>query len=266
MLFERTKVQKDFSKLSKLFYGSAKAGKTSMAACQKDKEGREPLFISTEDGLSALEVYSVRVTTWEGVKKLVGVLKENVEQIRKDHSCIVVDLVSDLDVWCQEYIAKKNNVQHLADLQYGKGFSLSKSEMQGVFRDLFDILPVTFICHSTEKDMHWNGETLKLQAPSLSKACLEYINGKVSLIAWFVPASSKKAMPSLTMKNTLTSIAGSRHRQIAREFQIDPNNPGATMAEIQKIFANERDAVIEEKDNAKKPVTSSPDSAQVATN
>lgn len=264
MLFEKTKLQKDFTKLNKLIYGSPKSGKSSLAACQVDKDGREPLFISTEEGLHAMEVYNVRVTSWEGFKKLLGVLAENAEQIKKDHSCLVLDLVSDLDQWCGEWVAKKNSVVHLADMGFGKGFALARQEFQNSIRSMFEILPVTFICHSAEKELQWNNETVKVQAPSLSKGCLEFVNGKVDVIMWMVPANSKNAMPFVTMKNTTTSIAGSRYRQIAKSFQINPNDPAATFKEIQKTFANEKDAVLEDKDTPKK--ASSSDSAQVAAN
>ena len=265
-LFEKTKINKDFARLNRLIYGLPKTGKSSFAACQVDKEGREPLFISTEDGLGALEAYSVRVTSWDGVKKLLGVLKDNATQIQKDHSCFVIDLISDCDLWCAEWVAKKNNVAHLADMQFGKGWALAKAEFQSVIRALFEILPVTFICHSAEKDIFWNAEVIKMQAPSLSKGALEFVNAKVDTICYMIPANSKRAMPEITMKPSLMSIAGSRYRQIAKSFPINPNDPAATFKEIAKVFANEKNVVIEEKETAKNPVTSSSDSAQVATN
>jgi adenosyl cobinamide kinase/adenosyl cobinamide phosphate guanylyltransferase len=266
VIFEKTKILKDFAKLNKLVYGFPKSGKTTFAAAQYDKEGKEPLFIATEEGHHALEVYAVRVTSWDGFKKLITVLKTNVDEIRATHSCLIVDLVSDLDMWCSEYVAKKNSVQHLADLSFGKGFALHKQEFQSAIRELLEILPVTFIAHSQEKDLQWNNETIKVQAPSLTKGCLEFINGKVDCIMWVLPANTKRAMPEITMKNTTMSIAGSRYRQLARSFTLDPNDPSKTFGEIQKVFANEKDAVIEEKEQVKKTVSSSTDSAQVSAN
>lgn len=251
-MFEKTKIQNDFAKLNKLIYGFPKSGKTTLAAQQIDKEGKPPLFIATEDGQHALEVYAQRVTSWEGFKKFVDLLNKEVKTLREQHSCLVVDLVSDLDNWSGEYVAQKFGKAHVADMDYGKGFALQKQEFQAVMRDLFKVLPVTFICHSAEKDLMWNGEKIKVQAPSLSKGCLEYINGKVDVIMWIAPANSKRMNPEVCMKNTTTSIAGTRYRQLARNFLLHPNDPGKTYGEIQMVFANEKDAVIEQENHSRK--------------
>lgn len=255
MMFEKTKIQTDFSKLMKLIYGVPKSGKTSLAACQTDKTGKPPLFIATEDGHNALEVYCQRVTSWEGFKKLVDLLVKETKTVREQHSCLIVDLVSDLDNWCGEFVAKKFGKAHIADLDYGKGFSLQKQEFQTVIRQLFEVLPITFVCHGAEKEMMWNGEKIKTQAPSLSKGCLEYINGKVDVIMWMSPANTRKMSPEVSMKNTTTSIAGTRYRQLARNFVLDVNDPSKTYGEIQKVFANEKDAVLEQEDSVKKENT-----------
>lgn len=250
MLFKKTKLKRDFSKLNKLLYGFPKTGKTTLAATQIDDEGKEPLFIATEDGHHALEVYAQKVTSWAGFLKLVEILKKNATVLQEQHSCFIVDLVSDLDAMCAEYVAEKNNVKHIADMDFGKGFALQRQEFQAGIKELFAILPVTFIAHGSEKELNWNGEKIKVQAPSLSKGCLEFVNGKVDCIMWLIPATSKKLHPEVTMKNTTMSIAGSRYKQLARNFPLYVNDPARTYKEIQKVFADETEAPVEPKDDS----------------
>lgn len=261
-LFQKTSVQKDFSKLNKLVYGFPKTGKTTFASEQVDRDKKEPLFIATEDGHHALEVYAVKVTSWPGFLKLMELLEKNQETIRGNHSCFVVDLVSDLDTMCSEFVAEKNNVRHLADMEFGKGFALQKQEFQAAVRRLLDILPTTFIAHSQEKDLMWNGEKIKVQAPSMSKGCLEFVNGKVDVIMWLVPSSTKKLEPEITMKNTTTSIAGTRYKQLARTFRFNPNDPGETYREIQKVFAGESSSPVEPKDSLSDQKKKEPQAAE----
>lgn len=237
MIFKKTKLLRDFSQTNKLIHGWPKTGKTTFAAQQKTLDGREPLFIATEDGHHALEVYSQRVTSWDGFKKLVEIIVKNQEILRKQHSCLVIDLISDLDQWCQEYVAKKKGVEHLADLDFGKGFSLAKQEFQSAIHQLLSVLPVTFICHSAEKELQWNNEKVKVQAPALSKSALEFVNGKVDIIMWVIPANNKKLTPELTMRNTTTAIAGSRYKQLVKNFPFYPDDPARTYADVQKAFA-----------------------------
>lgn len=246
-LFKRTTPKRDFAKLSKLIYGWPKSGKSTFAAQQIDADGREPLFITSEDGHDALGVFAQRVTSWNGLSKLSEDILKNAEVIKQQHSCFVLDLISDFDIMCAETTAKKNNVVHLADLDFGKGWALQKQEFQRVIKELMLVLPCTFIAHSADKELMWNNEKIKVQAPSLSKGALEFINGKVDVIAWMTPSNNKKEYPEVVMKNTLTSIAGSRHRQLCRSFTFYPENPARTYGEIQKAFANEKEVSVESK-------------------
>ncbi len=238
--FQKTKINRDFTKLNKLLYGFPKTGKTTFASVQRDSEGREPLFIATEDGHGALEVYRDRVTSWEQFLASKDKLVKNSDAIKKAHSCLVLDLISDLDQMCSDYLCARAKVRHISDLgDFGKGFAIQAAEFQGAIRPLFDILPITFIAHSADKEIQWNGEKVKSQSPSLSKRCMEYVNGKVDAIMWIAPANSKKEYPEITMRNTTTSIAGCRFRQLNRAFRYYPEAPDRTFQDMQKIFAGE---------------------------
>ena len=217
--FKRSEVKKDFSQLHKLVYSFPKQGKSSLCAHMK-VDNKEPFFISTEDGLHALNVYSQRVRSWEQYIALKDYIVKNQDAMREKFSCIVVDLVSDVEDFCTEYICRTKKVQTLADIPYGGGWALQTAEFKnGVFA-LLDVLPTTFITHTRDKEAKWNGETIKTQSPALSQRCMDAINGKVDIIAWIIPANNKNENPVLTMRPGTMAICGSRYSFMCREFVL----------------------------------------------
>ena len=236
MLFAKSVKKTEWATTNKCLYGYPKTGKTTIAAAQRTSDGREPLFIATEDGHGALEVYVQRVTSWEGFARLCDHISQNGQTIAGQHSCIVLDLVTDLDQWCGQAIAKKFNVTHISDMDYGKGFSLAKEEFQSQLNKLMAVLPITYIAHAAEKELLWNGEKIKVQSPSLSKGALDFINGKVDSIIYLSPATSKKDKAELLCRPEKGTIAGTRFPQLARSFEVDYVNPQYTIAAIQTAF------------------------------
>lgn len=243
-IFKKSQIITNFSKLNKIIYGWPKSGKTTFAAQQVDDDGRQPLFIATEDGHHAIDVYVQRITGWEGFLKLIEIIKKNQKNVQENHSCFVLDLVTDLDIMCQEYVAEKMKVSHLADLEFGKGFARHGQEFSKALRELMNVLPCTFIAHSQEKELKWNNEKVRVQAPSMSKRALEYVNGKVDLIAWINPANSKRAKPELCMRNSLTSIAGSRYPQLVGSWTLDTSDMSRTYHDIQEVFAGRKGELL----------------------
>lgn len=236
-LFPQQEKQTDFAKLNKLIYGFPKTGKSTFASLMKDKEGKPPAFIATEDGHGALAVNARRVTSWDGFLRLVEGVKKEEAAIKAEFSCFVIDLVSDLDEMAASFICKQNNVKSLADLPHGKGWSLHKTVFRAAMNELNGVLPVNYICHSIEKEIMWNNELLKTQYPDLGKQCLAYVNGKVDVIMWIAPANSKKTYPEIIMKNTTTCVAGSRFPQLVRNFVFKPESLAETYQEMSKVFA-----------------------------
>lgn len=236
-LFPQMEKQADFAKLNKLIYGFPKTGKSTFASLMKDKEGKPPAFITTEDGHGALAVNARRVTSWDGFLRLVAGIKAEEAGIKSQFSCFVIDLVSDLDEMCASFVCKQHNVKSLGDLEHGKGWFIHKTQFRAALNELSGVLPVSYICHSVEKEVNWNNEKIKVQSPDLGKQCLAFVNGKVDLIMWIAPANSKKEYPELIMKNTTTCLAGSRFPQLVRNFTFKPDKLEDTYLEISKIFA-----------------------------
>lgn len=237
MLFPLTTSQTDFTKTHKLLYGFPKSGKSTLASHMHDASGRIPLFVATEEGHGTLNVSRAKLSGWEGFLKFLAYVEANKQRLVNEHSTFVVDLMSDLDSWCSTAVATKKNIEYIGDLEQGKGWKLLKDELHKGLTHLMQLLPVTFICHATEKRMTYNGEQIITTAPSLSKAAFEFINGKVDAIMMIVPASQKKLHPEVTCQNSLAWIAGCRQKSMQRSFAYDPANPKATWLEMCRVYA-----------------------------
>lgn len=236
MLFEKTTPIADFSQTSMLWYGWPKYGKSTLSSHLKSKDGREPLFIATEDGHKSLSVFRKMVTTWDGFLRLLTYLEKNVETLKKEHSCLIIDLISDLDNMLARYLEEQSNVAYIHDLEWGKGSQLIASNMSSAIQRLISLLPCIFLCHATDREIMWYGEKIKVQCPNLSKQTLLYINGKVDIIAWFGPSRDKELHAEFVVSNSPMCLAGSRYPQLKGSYPLYKNNPAKTIHEIVKAF------------------------------
>lgn len=144
-----------------LLYGPPKIGKSTLAS-QFDK----PLFLATEAGLNALEVYQVPVATWD---KFLAACKE-IAAGGHDFKTIIVDTVDNLYKACSEYVKKKNNIQHESDLDWGKGWQLVADEFTRAITKL-SLLPygLVMISHAEYVEIKTRTATITKAVPTLPK-------------------------------------------------------------------------------------------------
>lgn len=227
-------------KLSKLIYGLPKTGKTTLASLMIDKQGKPPAFVTTEDGHGALTVQALRVTSWIGFVKLVGDIKAQATQLQAEHSCFVIDLVSDLDDMANRHVCEKHHIASLGDMEHGKGWFIHKTMFRAAMGELLGVLPCVFICHSEFREDP-KTKTIRMD-PSMSKQCGMYVNGKVDIIMWIQPAGDG-GLPQVVIRPTIALNAGSRFPQLNRSFRYDPKDPPATVREMSQVFAERLGAV-----------------------
>lgn len=252
LVFTKTELHNDFSKLNKIIYGFPKSGKTTFAS-KIIVNGKEPLFITTEQGHNAISVYAQSVLSddgndWEKFIKVRDYIISNANDIREQHSCIVIDLISDLDDMCTTYILKKNKVKSLADLEWGKGWSLQQTEFQSGINPLFRICSIVFITHTKERELSYNGDKIRTQSPTLSSRAFDFINGKVDIIGFIVPANNKREKPTLTFRPSTMAIAGSRFSFMTTDFILDYEDMQGSYNKINDFFQKN---ITKEKTNDK---------------
>lgn len=236
LIFKKTKKTKTFAQLHKLIFGFPKTGKTTFCA-NIIHDNKEPLFISTEDGQGILQIYNQRVYNWEGFKNVVKYIINKQEEVKKTFSCIVFDLVSDLDIFCEKYICDKYSVSSLSDLHYGKGTALFSAELRSNIQPLYDIMPCVFITHAKEKEFSYQGEKEKIQAPTLSRRAFDYVNDKVDCTGFIIPATKDKETPYITFKPSKMAVAGTRYPFLLEtNFPLNYKDMKSSYKEIDNYF------------------------------
>lgn len=107
-----------------VFYGEPGVGKSVFAFAQGMNK---PFFITTDDNYAYLEDWGakeedhIKVESWAEAK----------QQFAKSfdgYDTIVVDLIEDLYMWCEDEFIKQNKITHLSDLGYGKGYQLVRKD------------------------------------------------------------------------------------------------------------------------------------------
>lgn len=150
-----------------VIYGEPAVGKSTFAV-----KAPKPFFFCTDGNYEWLEDWGalpedhVQLFTWEQAKREFG------RDLSK-YETIVVDLTEDLFKWCESEFCKKNNIAHVGDLGYGKGYDLSRTEFILEINKLlsFEDKNVILIMHgstTTQKDkrgVEYNKYTFSSRIP-----------------------------------------------------------------------------------------------------
>ena len=119
----KTKPKNLLSDLTALVFGPSKIGKSTW--CSKAESA---LFLATEPGLNALEVFQSPITCWDDLLQACAEIAEG----KHDFKTIVIDTVDNAYKMCADYVCKKFKIEHESDLGYGKGYALINNEFQRV--------------------------------------------------------------------------------------------------------------------------------------
>jgi hypothetical protein len=239
MLIEpRKKQAQNFHSLHKLIYGPAKSGKTKLAS-EFVVERKPPLFILTEDGDKALSLCAMRVKCWKSFIAAKDRILKSIEQVRREYSCIVIDLVAEVDEMASRHICNEYSVAYIGDIPHGKGWTIQKNMVREAIQELLDVMPVTFIAHAKDREVMIDGQSKKQVAPAMSSGAFEFINGKVDAIAYLRPLKGDTAKVSLSMKPSESLYAGCRFAAVAKEFLIDLRNVLESFTKIDQELAND---------------------------
>ena len=123
----KSKPKHTLSDLTALVYGPSKIGKSTW--CSKADDA---LFLATEPGLNALEVFQIPITCWDDLLQACAEIAEG----KHEFKTIVLDTVDNAYKMCSDYVCKKFKIEHESDLGYGKGYALINNEFQRVINKL----------------------------------------------------------------------------------------------------------------------------------
>lgn len=142
---EKTKPSTDPMSYSILLYGPTKVGKTTFAS-----EADGVLFLATEPGTAALEVYSTPITNWTEMLTACGEIAKGGHEFRS----MVVDTIDNAYLFCMQHVCEENGWTHPSEAAYGRGFAAVNNEFRRVLLKLAQLpYGLMLISHSQEKEI-----------------------------------------------------------------------------------------------------------------
>ena len=176
MLPENKKINRDPSSQIKLWiYGEPTIGKTIFA-----NKFPDVLFLNTDGNIKYIDspvapiIPSKTEEPWE---KFINTINELVTT-EHSYKTVVIDLLEDVYQYCRAYYAKKLNIDHEADLGYGKGYDIIRNAFLIVLRTLVSSnLNIIFISHEKVTSIK---DRIGRELTRFQPAIPESIAGKVS--------------------------------------------------------------------------------------
>lgn len=209
----------DAAKLKVLVYGPPKQGKSTFAS-----QAPNALFLATEAGLNALDVFQQPIHTWDDMLAACQEIAAGKHQF----STIVIDTIDNLYRLCSEAICKRMRIDTLGDAEFGKGFAMCNSEFLRVLTKL-SLLPygLVLISHSQDIEVKTRtGKSLKT-IPTLPGRARLIVLGLVDVILFLdqetVTLEGGKTVSRRVLRTKGTDVyeAGDRTGKLPETMELD---------------------------------------------
>ena len=170
----KTAPKNSLADLTVLVYGQTKIGKTTLCS-----QAEGALFLATEPGLNALDVYQVPILTWEDLLNACAEISEGNHPFKT----VVIDTIDNAYKFCTDYILRKFKVEHESDLAYGKGYAIVNNEFQRVLTKLA-FLPcgLFLISHAREMEMESRTGKFTRVVPTLPDKARKIVLGMADMV------------------------------------------------------------------------------------
>lgn len=202
---EPTKISRDLKGKFVLLYGAAKIGKTSMSASFPRN-----IILATEVGYHAISnIHAVDIDSWVTFKSYLKQLKK--ESIKSKFDTVTIDTISLLWDLCEKYVCQQNDVKHLGDIAWGRGYDQCKKEFGEALREITLYgYGLVLIAHSDIRtETADNGDEIQCFAPALSKRPYAIVNQLVDIIG-YIGLDRVTNERVIYTRATPTIVAGSR--------------------------------------------------------
>lgn len=237
----KTEPKPNLADLTVLVYGQTKIGKSTFCS---QSEGA--LFLATEPGLNALDVYQVPILSWDD---LLNACKE-IADGGHPFKTVIIDTIDNAYKFCTDYIVKKFKVEHESDLAYGKGYAIVNNEFQRVLNKLA-FLPYGLFLISHAKEIEVDSRTGKYTriVPTLPDKARKIVLGMVDMVLFCdleptAADSGEQVMRRvIRTKPSLYYEAGDRTGRLPETLDLD----------FRKFFEGFNTAVAPQKAPAKAP-------------
>ena len=243
---QKNKISRDLGSYMNFFYGNSKVGKSTLVS---KLGGDTNLFIATEKGYSALDVFAIDLTSWNETNALLRELKK--PEVKERFKMITIDTVDILYSLATEYILKINGCTDLSDKPFGKLYG----EVDKVFNEfLLNITRqgygLTLIGHAKTQSKIAKQNDKEMEAdytiPSLAKRGYQIVSAMVDNIFYCdidVDAEGNE-IRVLRTRATKEYFAGSRFKYMPDTVLLDAD---ILVEELHKAIDKEENTTDEKK-------------------
>ena len=220
-------VSRDLRGYSVFLYGAPKTGKTTIA-CQFPGA----LLLAFEKGYSTIGgVLAQPINSWSEFKKLFVEFKD--PAVKERYQTIVIDTADIAYSYCEKYICTresdaKHSYQNVADIPYGKGYSMAMDEFDECIRKILQLgYGLVIISHDQDKTMkNENGEEYNQIIPTLDKRARLVCERTCDIIGYCREIEDQEGHKTVRMfmRETSRYVAGSRFKYTPDSIELSYDN------------------------------------------
>lgn len=243
---QKNKISRDLRSYMCFYYGNSKTGKSTLA---NKLYGDDALFVATEKGYNALNVFAVDLTSWNETSGLLRQLK--MPEIKEKFKVIVIDTVDILYDLAVSHILKINGCTDLSDKPFGKLYG----EVDKIFNEF--LLSITrlgyglaLIGHAkTQSKLAKKGNNeveSDYTIPSLARRGYQIVAAMVDNIFYITIEEDEDGNQRRVIKTRATNeyFAGSRFKYLPETILLDAD---VLKEEMQKAVDKEENTTSEKK-------------------
>lgn len=211
---EPHKVSRDLRGYSVFFYGEPKSGKTTIAS-----KFPNALLLAFEKGYNAIPgIIAQPINSWAEFIQAQRQLKD--EKVKERFSTIIIDTADIAYSYCEKYICSNHGVDTIADIGYGKGYSLVGNEFDEKLRSIVQMgYGIVLISHSTDKVFKdESGQEYNKIVPTLDKRSNNIVARMCDIIGY-----SRSVTDSEGNDKTLLFMRGTQRFEAGSRFKYTPN-------------------------------------------
>lgn len=212
------------------FYGESASGKTRFLANLP-----KTLIIATEIGYTTIpNCMAVPVKSWTDFLAVTSQLCSKSE-LREKYTYLGIDSMTALVALTIDYVLETNGISSLADLPYGKAYSLVYDGIIKQLRRLLKHFSIVFVAHAIVKRDE-EDEEIKYATLSCPDKITEFIKQNCDLLAYLYRPRDGSALSVAKTRPSQYWIAKSRFTKLPETIAFSPET---VMEEIAKAVEME---------------------------
>lgn len=232
---EPTKPRADIGRSKLWLHGEAGAGKTTLASHFENS-----IFLDTDRGTDALEVYRIPIASWRDTAKAVKLL------VSKEHDfkTVVFDVVELHYHFLSEQVSRDNGVKHLSELGFGSGYDQTNKRFRKVLDDLHDAgLGVVLVSHTRDKELTLGGIAITKKVPDVSDSPRKVFIGWSNEIIYLAAREGEQdddkdtggILPRYAICQPTTYVEAKSRAGLPQEIDLG-SDPKAAFGQLKQAF------------------------------